>query len=112
VSRAGPLAVPARAQGPAGLPELDFLVGAQALAPATMAAMSRLVQVERATELPGVLSSTVHVPRPVDLELAEVLIHLSGRPRLSRGQTEMAASTAPSSSSRSSPCSAAPRSTR
>ena len=73
-------------------PELDFLVGAQALAPATMAAMSRLVQVERATELPGVLSSTVHVPRPVDLELAEVLIHLSGRPRLSRGQTEMAAS--------------------
>jgi hypothetical protein len=79
-------------KGLLGCPELDFLVGAQALAPATLAAMTRLVRVERTIELPGVLSSTVHVPRPVDLESAEVLLHLSARPRLSRGQTEMAAS--------------------
>lgn len=72
--------------------ELDFAIGAQALAASTSAALARLFATERSTELAGVASSTVLVPRRVEPDAAEVRLHLFGRPRLTRGAESVTAS--------------------
>ena len=72
--------------------ELDFAIGAQALAASTSAALARLFATERSTELPGVASSRLLVPRPVEPEAVEVQLHLFGRPRLTRGTELVTAS--------------------
>jgi hypothetical protein len=72
-------------EGTLTCPDPDFRVGAQALRPDTAAALTGLAKVERRTELPGVRSSTILLPRPVRETGAEVVARLFGRPRLTRG---------------------------
>jgi len=75
-------------QGALTCPELNFTVGAQALAPSTAAALARLTAAERSTQLAGVRSSTVLLAGPVEFDAVEVLVRLFGPPRLERGGRE------------------------
>ncbi len=79
------------ATGTLNCPELDITVGAQALAPATCAALARLAAAERTTELPDVRSSTVQLSGAVDPEAVVVVVGLFGPPRLLRDGNDVPA---------------------